>query len=48
MSTTNAASNQASIQLTDTGNAKIFAKLHGQDVRFCWTSKEWLIWDGTR
>jgi putative DNA primase/helicase len=48
MSTTNTAANQASIQLTDTGNAKIFAKLHGQDVRFCWTSKEWLIWDGTR
>src|SRR5687768_1713842 len=54
MSNTNAAANQSnpnqasSIQLTDLGNAKIFAMRHGKDIRFCCTSKKWLIWDGKR
>ena len=53
MSNTNAAAkqsnpNQASIQLTDTGNARIFATRHGNDIRFRCASKKWLIWDGKR
>ena len=35
-------------QLTDTGNASFFAKLHGKDVRYCHTSRKWLIWEGKR
>ena len=53
MSKTNAAAKQSnldqgSIQLTDTGNSKFFAMRHGKHVRFCCTSKKWLIWDGKR
>lgn len=39
---------RSSIHLTDTGNAKMFAHYHGQDVRFCYDSKKWLIWDDRR
>jgi putative DNA primase/helicase len=39
---------RSSIHLTDTGNARIFAHRHGQDVRFCHDSKKWLVWDGQR
>jgi len=39
---------RSSIHLTDTGNGKIFAHRHGQDVRFCHDSKKWLMWDGRR
>lgn len=39
---------RSSIHLTDTGNSKIFAHRHGQDVRFCHDSKKWLMWDGRR
>jgi len=51
MSNTNAAAKQSnldqgSFQLTDVGNARFFALRHGKDVRFCCTSKKWLIWDG--
>jgi putative DNA primase/helicase len=37
----------AGIHLTDTGNAKIFAMQHGQDVKFC-KQIGWFIWDGRR
>jgi putative DNA primase/helicase len=39
---------RSSIHLTDTGNGKIFAHRHGQDVRFCHDSKKWLMWDDRR
>ena len=34
--------------LTDSGNAQLFAAQHSNDVRYCHTWKKWLIWDGTR
>ena len=34
--------------LTDIENAKIFVALHGQDVRYCYDSAKWLVWDGKR
>ena len=33
---------------TDTGNATFFANLYRQDVRYCHTSRKWLIWNGKR
>lgn len=33
---------------TDTGNAKRFVRLHGDDIRFCVQWGAWLIWDGSR
>ena len=33
---------------TDTGNARFFANLYGKDIRYCHTSRKWLIWDGKR
>jgi putative DNA primase/helicase len=33
---------------TDLGNAERFAAEHGQDVRWCSTWKQWIIWDGKR
>ena len=33
---------------TDTGNEWFFATLYGQDIRYCHTSRKWLIWDGKR
>ncbi len=35
------------IHLTETGNAKIFAMQHGQNVRFC-KQIGWFVWDGKR
>jgi P4 family phage/plasmid primase-like protien len=34
--------------LTDTGNAELFAQLHGENVRFVPAWKSWLVWDGQR
>ena len=34
--------------LTDLGNAKRLARLHGRDIRHCHLWKKWFIWDGTR
>src|SRR5215813_1784347 len=39
---------RSSIHLTDTGNAIVFARRHGRDIRFCHDSKKWLVWDGKR
>ena len=34
--------------LTDLGNAERLVDLHGQDLRYCYPFKRWLIWDGRR
>lgn len=31
---------------TDFGNAEWFAKLYGNDIRYCYESRKWFIWDG--
>ncbi len=33
---------------TDVGNAKRLVHRHGQDLRYCWPFKQWLVWDGIR
>lgn len=34
--------------LTDKGNARRLVQLFGEDIRYCYTLKKWLIWDGHR
>lgn len=34
--------------LCDLGNARLFVKLHGANVHYCYPWKKWLIWDGKR
>ena len=34
--------------LSDLGNARLFVKLHGEKVRYCYPWKKWLVWDGKR
>lgn len=36
------------LHLTDGGNAQRFARDHAGRVRYCWTWKRWLVWDGRR
>jgi putative DNA primase/helicase len=36
------------VQLTDAGNAELFAFLNCNNVRYSHTSRKWLIWDGSR
>ncbi len=36
------------INLTDAGNADIFAMKNSEDVRFVWEWKEWYLYDGAR
>jgi putative DNA primase/helicase len=33
---------------TDVTNAKVFVEFHGHEIRYCFVSKKWLVWDGTR
>jgi putative DNA primase/helicase len=33
---------------TDLGNARRFVAQHGDEVRYCYAWKKWLVWDGTR
>src|SRR5262249_46170632 len=33
---------------TDLGNAARFARQHQANVRYCYTWKQWLLWDGQR
>lgn len=33
---------------TDVGNAARFALQHGKDVRFCYATDKWFVWDGVR
>jgi len=33
--------------LTDTYNARALVRDHGQDLRYCYPSKSWLVWTGT-
>ena len=34
--------------LTDLGNAERFAARHGDDVRYCYPWRKWLVWTGAR
>lgn len=31
---------------TDTGNAERLTHYHGRDIRFCYETKRWFVWDG--
>jgi putative DNA primase/helicase len=33
---------------TDTGNAQLFALLHGHDIRWCEAEDQWITWNGGR
>ena len=35
------------IDYTDAGNEEAFELLYGQDFLYDWTTKQWLVWDGT-
>jgi len=35
-------------RLTDVGNAELFVKEHGHEVRFCYPWGRWFVWDGRR
>jgi len=35
------------IQLTDLGNVMYFVEVHGEDIRYSFESKKWLIWNGS-
>jgi len=34
--------------LTDVANARRLAARHGDDLRYCYAWRKWLVWDGTR
>jgi putative DNA primase/helicase len=34
--------------LTDLGNAERFVAHHGEDVRYCYQWRKWLVWTGAR
>lgn len=36
------------IQYTDTSNAELLIRKHGDEIRYCNAWKKWLIWDGRR
>jgi len=36
------------IQYTDTSNAELLVRRHGEGIRYCNAWKKWLIWDGSR
>ena len=38
----------ASFDLTDLGNAKRLVHYHGEDLRYCFAWKVWLVWNGKR
>ncbi len=38
----------AGFNLTDLGNAERFFADHGEDVRFCYPWRKWLVWTGAR
>jgi putative DNA primase/helicase len=40
--------NPRQILRTDFGNAELFAERCGNDIRYCYESRKWLIWDGRR
>ncbi len=37
-----------SFNLTDLGNAARLVHRHGQNLRYCWLWRKWLVWDGKR
>jgi putative DNA primase/helicase len=40
--------NEEKNSLSDLGNARRLVTYHGHDLRFCYSSKKWLIWTGRR
>lgn len=38
--------NITGFSLSDLGNAKRLVAAHGQDLRYCYKSKKWLVWNG--
>ncbi|MFC1971192.1 phage/plasmid primase, P4 family [Chloroflexota bacterium] len=34
------------LNLTDMGNARRLVLKHGENLRYCWENKEWLVWNG--
>jgi putative DNA primase/helicase len=38
----------AHFNLTDLGNAERFVAQHGENVRYCYSWRTWLVWTGTR
>jgi putative DNA primase/helicase len=46
--TTNEDGGSEILNQSDTGNAHLFARLHGRDVRFDFKRNRWLIWTGHR
>lgn len=38
----------SSDNLTDMGNAERLIAQHGQDIRYCYAWKKWIVWDGSR
>jgi putative DNA primase/helicase len=41
-------SNSILYPLTDMGNADLLVDRHGHELHYCYTSKNWHVWDGTR
>lgn len=41
-------SSSIGLNLTDSGNAEVFAKTNSQDVRYIWTWNSWYIYDGNK
>lgn len=36
------------VHLTDLGNARRLVHRHGENLRYCWPWKKWLVWDSKR
>ena len=43
-----AAWNAGDARCTDLGNARRLVQMHGQDMRYCYLWKAWIVWDGMR
>ena len=41
-------SGEGEAHLTDAGNSERLVRLHGTDIRYCATLKQWFVWDGRR
>lgn len=41
-------SGEVETHLTDAGNSERLVRLHGNDIRYCATLKQWYVWDGRR
>lgn len=39
---------EPALRLTDVGNGELFARQHHAQVRYCFSVKQWFVWDGQR